>query len=420
MLKNSENSSNTKEGATLPEPSSGRSRGSSSNGDFPAINSPKGGGAIASIGEKFQANPVTGTGSMSVPVAISPGRNGFSPQLALQYDSGNGNGIFGMGWNIAIPSIVRKTQKGLPKYQDNEESDIFLMAGAEDLIPALKEENGQWINITRTEGNYKIKQYRPRIEGIFAKIQKLTDTTTGIAHWQVTTRDNITSVYGKSASARISHPGDDAKVFEWLLEYTFDEKGNITLYEYKQENQENINPALSSEKNRRSAGSAFNKKYLKTIKYTPDTPFDPDNTTYFSTVKWHFQVVFDYGEHDASAPATAEVSTWPVRQDPFSTFRAGFEIRTYRLCRRILMFHYFENNLGTDPYLVKSTDIDYNENPVATQVVQITHRCYQQGQSSAAYPPVTFQYSQAAIDPHIHGYSVEDAENLPAGVDGSK
>ena len=53
----------------------------------PAINLPKGGGAIRGIGEKFAANPVTGTGSMSVPIATSPGRSGFEPQLALSYDS---------------------------------------------------------------------------------------------------------------------------------------------------------------------------------------------------------------------------------------------------------------------------------------------------------------------------------------------
>ena len=45
----------------------------------PAISLPKGGGAIRGIGEKFAANPVTGTGSMSVPIATSPGRSGFGP-----------------------------------------------------------------------------------------------------------------------------------------------------------------------------------------------------------------------------------------------------------------------------------------------------------------------------------------------------
>jgi hypothetical protein len=39
-----------------------------------SISLPKGGGAIRGIGEKFAANPVTGTGAMTVPIATSPGR----------------------------------------------------------------------------------------------------------------------------------------------------------------------------------------------------------------------------------------------------------------------------------------------------------------------------------------------------------
>ena len=81
----------------------------------PQLSLPKGGGAIRGIGEKFGANPVTGTGTMSVPIATSPGRSGFGPQLGLSYDSGSGNSAFGLGWNLSIPSITRRTDKGLPK-----------------------------------------------------------------------------------------------------------------------------------------------------------------------------------------------------------------------------------------------------------------------------------------------------------------
>src|SRR5512145_635966 len=99
---------------------------------IPAISLPKGGGAIRGIGEKFAANPVTGTGSMSVPIATSPGRSGFGPQLSLSYDSGSGNGPFGLGWSLSLPGITRKTDKGLPKYQDAQESDVYMLSGAED------------------------------------------------------------------------------------------------------------------------------------------------------------------------------------------------------------------------------------------------------------------------------------------------
>lgn len=65
----------------------------------PQLALPKGGGAIRGIREKFVANPVTGTGTVTVPIAVSSGRSGFGPQLTLTYDSGSGNGPFGLGWS---------------------------------------------------------------------------------------------------------------------------------------------------------------------------------------------------------------------------------------------------------------------------------------------------------------------------------
>src|SRR5437867_1377759 len=99
----------------------------------PSISLPKGGGAIRGIGEKFAANPVTGTGSLTVPIFTSPGRSGFGPQLSLSYDSGSGNGPFGFGWHLSIPQITRKTDMGLPRYRDAEESDVYILSEAEDL-----------------------------------------------------------------------------------------------------------------------------------------------------------------------------------------------------------------------------------------------------------------------------------------------
>ncbi len=100
----------------------------------PTISLPKGGDAIRGMGEKIAANPVTGTGSLSVPIYTSPGRSDFGPQLSLSYDSGAGNGLFGWGWSLSVPSITCKTDKGLPKYEDAEES----------LVPVLKDVDGHW------------------------------------------------------------------------------------------------------------------------------------------------------------------------------------------------------------------------------------------------------------------------------------
>jgi hypothetical protein len=104
----------------------------------PSISLPKGGGAIRGMDEKFAANPVTGSGSMAVPIATSPGRSGFGLQLSLSYDSGAGNGPYGLGWSSSLPSITGKTDKGLPKYEDAGESDVFVLSGAEDLVPVFE------------------------------------------------------------------------------------------------------------------------------------------------------------------------------------------------------------------------------------------------------------------------------------------
>lgn len=137
---------------------------------IPQITLPKGGGSIKTIDEKFSVNAVNGTSGFSIPFPFSPSRNGFMPALGLSYNSGSGNGIFGLGWNAEPPSITRKTDKKLPEYDDANESDVFVFSGEEDLVPSyVKDEAGNWIKDSETD---LIVRYRPRIEGTFARIER--------------------------------------------------------------------------------------------------------------------------------------------------------------------------------------------------------------------------------------------------------
>ncbi len=201
----------------------------------PSITLPKGGGAIRGIGEKFAANPVTGTGSMTVPIATSPGRSGFGPQLSLSYDSGAGNGPFGLGWNLSIPSITRKTDKGLPKYQDAVESDEFILSGAEDLVPVLKKQGNDWLpeeipDRTVDSEIYRIQYYRPRIEGLFARIERWTNLSDPTdTFWRSISKDNISTWYGKTSESRIFDPQNPDHIFSWLICESHDDKGNVIV-----------------------------------------------------------------------------------------------------------------------------------------------------------------------------------------------
>jgi len=88
-----------------------------------SIDPPKGGQVICGIGEKVATSPITGTGSMTVPLATSFGRSEFGPPLSLSYNSRSDNGPFGFGRSHPLPSTTHKTDMSLPCYRDAEESD---------------------------------------------------------------------------------------------------------------------------------------------------------------------------------------------------------------------------------------------------------------------------------------------------------
>ena len=400
---------------------------------------PKGGGAIRGIGEKFGVNPVNGTGSMTVPVYASPGRSGFGPQLSLTYDSGNGNGPFGFGWSLGVNAITRKTDKGLPQYADADESDVFLLSGAEDLMPALVETNGEWtrdIVPARTVygKQYDIHRYRPRVEGSFARIERWVNTADPQdTFWRTISKDNSTAWYGKTSESRIADPADPSRVFSWLICESYDDKGNIISYQYKPEDSTGVDLTKAHERNRSDATRSA-KWYLKHVFYGNRTPYFPDLTQPAPVAlptDWCFQLVFDFGEHDLNKPTPQDAGQWTCRLDPFSQYRSTFEVRTYRLCRRILMFHHFPQEPNVDlNCLVRSTDLTYAQpstdptKPFYSYLLSATQRGYRPdgggGYLSNSLPPLEFEYTEAVVDETVREVDRQSLENLPYGLDGSK
>jgi len=413
----------------------------------PSISLPKGGGAIRGMGEKFAANPVTGTGSTTVLLATSPGRSGFGPQLSLSYDSGSGNGPFGFGWSLSLPSITRKTDKGLPQYRDAEDSDIFILSGAEDLVPVLEKKNGKWqrqVLPQRTVGGkkYNIQRYRPRIEGLFARIERWSNVNDPAdVHWRSISKDNILTFYGKDVNSRIVDPEDARRIFSWLICETRDDKGNCVLYEYKEEDGVGVDLTRACERNRGGLNDPRRtaNRYLKHIRYGNRTSLLDDQgrrpafltEAQIENAGWMFQVVFDYGEHDTAAPKPDDSGGWDYRADPFSSYRSTFEVRTTRLCQRVLMFHHFpdEPGVGKD-CLVRSTDFTYAyeqnpdsaRNPVYTFLTEVTQSGYKRnngGYLKRGLPPVEFEYTKPEVQDTVEEVDPESLENLPEGLDGA-
>jgi hypothetical protein len=242
---------------------------------------PSGGGALQGLAETFTLDLFTGTPYYSVPIAVPPGHNAFQLQLSLTYSSGNGNGPFGLGWQLSVLAVTRKTAKGVPLYDDAQ--DIFILPGSEDLVPA-----------TGTPPDPM--QYQPRIESLFARI--VYDHSVGT--WTVQTRDGLSSVYGKALAAGADppiavNPRVRAKGFAWRLSETMDPFGSRLVDECDRD--------LGSDGLHR-----WDQLYLKRVRYVD---YDDANGPVFLVV-----VTFTYED----------------QPNPFFDYRAGFESRTTRRC----------------------------------------------------------------------------------------
>jgi hypothetical protein len=216
---------------------------------------------------------------------------------------------------------------------------------------------------------------------------------------------------------------------------TWDDTGNVATYAYVPDDGQGVDLTQANEGNRTAAVRAT-QRYLSLVCYGntqpylpvwnaegPATPLPPD---------WMFKVVFDYGDHAGDAPTPQAGPGWPVRPDPFSSYRSRFEIRTYRRVQRILYFNNFPQEEGVSAdCLVRSTDFLYSDqqtpadphNPIYTFPVFVTQRGYRRNgtsYSSKSLPPVEFAYSVPQIQSEVVTLDPESLTNLPEGIDGTR
>ena len=360
-----------------------------------------------------------------------------------------------------MASITRKTDKGLPRYLDEQDSDVFVLSGAEDLVPVYRQDAaGAWVRDRQGKlvihedllDGHRVRRYWPRTEGLFARIERWTNfVDASDVHWRSISKDNVLTIYGSAVGSRVLDPGDAAHIFSWLICEVRDDKGNAVLYRYKAEDGVGVDLGRVNERNRGPLDDPrrTSNRYLKRILYGNRSSLLDDagqrprvlSEAQTANAGWMFELVFDFGDHDPAAPkpkddeqrdgAGSLLHPWPYRRDPFSIYRSGFEVRTSRLCRRVLMFHHFpgEAEVGGD-CLVRSTDLDYADTqgaaderkPVYAFLQAVTQTGYRRngaGYDKRSTPPVEFEYTQPNVQEAVHNVNVESLRNLPIGVDGS-
>ncbi|AKK00811.1 SpvB/TcaC N-terminal domain-containing protein [Pseudomonas chlororaphis] len=354
---------------------------------------PKGGGAIQSIGSGWGEVGSTGKAFYDLPLPISPGR-GFAPALQLGYGSSVGNSLFGIGWVLSLGCVARRTSKGVPAYTDD---DVTLGPDGTVWMPE-RDDDAQIIRrpVDTYQGLelgtvYQVARYFPRIEGTFERIEHWRSAEDHPGFWLIHGADGSLHLYGFNASSRSTDLEDALRVGEWLLEESLNAHGEHILYEYAGEDHAGM-PADTPRDFRAQC-------YLSRVRYgnaEANAHLYHWAPTALRQARWHFDLIFDYGERDTGLtdiPEYEPTGEWPVRSDPFATYGYGFLLGNLRLCRQVLMFHQFAE-LGSAPLLVQRLLFEYHTTDLGYSLLCAAHQQgYDQQGRIESRPPVAFSYS---------------------------
>ncbi|RIK42745.1 MAG: hypothetical protein DCC55_07780 [Chloroflexi bacterium] len=173
-----------------------------------------------------QANS-TGDATLTYPLEVPPGRNGLTPHLAINYNSAAVNGWLGVGWNLASSAITIDTRWGVPRYDEDNETETYTLDGAQ-LTPVAHR--------AQLEPRTAEKTFHTRIEGAFRRIVRHGDHPSNY-WWEVTDKTGVRYFYGGDPSTGALAPDailTDASgnVFRWVLREVRDLNGNTIRYAY--------------------------------------------------------------------------------------------------------------------------------------------------------------------------------------------
>jgi len=378
---------------------------------------PKSGGTIHGMGETLETPGSDGTVQISIPLPITSGR-GIDPIIGLGYSSYSGNGPFGIGWQCSMPSISRRTGKSILRY-NNE--DQFIGPDGSILIPECDTLGNKitrldsYIQGIELSGTCIVSRYFPRVEGVFDLVEywEPAESEDFSPFWLIHSSDGGLHCYGKNGQARIFDLEDNKRIAKWFLEESVSPYGDHIYYNYASENINNITDGM--------AHQFTANRYLEKVLYgnysAKESLFILDNAVP-SDDQWHFILIFDYGQRGTDPlvkPSFNTDSQWPSRQDCFSDFSYGFELRTCRLCRQVLMFHNF-SELGNEPYLVTRLLLEYDENPVASMLTGLQQFAYENDGAVLRMPPQDISYTLPKLSTDNQWSKLEVSPEVNNGI----
>lgn len=310
--------------------------------------------SIATNGRSWSETGATGQRSYTLPLPILKART-LTPELQLVYEGNAGNGKYGLGWDLPLPAISRKTSKGVPKYAG---ADV-MQADGTDLRPELTA-SGRIKATRRTRGigkntrKFSVVRYIPRLESTFNRYELWTPAD-GNPFWVVSRSDGSQHCYGNSPESCIYDPEDPTRIAVWLLVEIRNAVGENICFEYKSDDTD-ADPRFDYRAQRYLRQVCYCNKAPSTGLLCLEHPNPQD-------LEWLFRLIVCYGERATGLdelPTFEPVRAWPARSDPFRMHRFGFEVGTRRLCRQFLLF----NHTGPAPVLVNRLLLEHESTPL--------------------------------------------------------
>ncbi len=135
-----------------------------------------------------------GAATYTIPIAAPPGPNGLQPQIALSYNSQQGNGTLGVGWNLTGLSSIYRCN--LTYAQDAAPAPVSLSTSDGYCL------DGQRLRLTSGTYGADGSTYQTEITD-FRNVTAYGSAGNGPAYFVVKTPDGHTLQYGNGGSSQI-------------------------------------------------------------------------------------------------------------------------------------------------------------------------------------------------------------------------
>jgi Salmonella virulence plasmid 65kDa B protein len=177
----------------------------------------------------------SGAATLSVPIQVPRGIGGMEPQLSLNYSTGAGNGLLGLGWTLSGPSAITRCAKtilhdGARGAVTFGTGDRFCLDG-QRLIPSSR---------ANTDAEYGLPGTEYRTDkDTFSRITAVgtgANSPSAPASFKVETKSGLIMYFGSSGASQVpvNDPalGTARPINRWMLDRIEDRNGSFVKFEY--------------------------------------------------------------------------------------------------------------------------------------------------------------------------------------------